>query len=235
MPGIAFLLFEDRAGLDLGDLDHWSSFLGRSCKGWDARRRPVRTWCERVGKNRRCSVGSDGQAVNVLRCLRADPAFGQVAGDGLGRAFRRVTVSAAAGGDDRYDLPRFQVDHAREIRAPVAEIKVRAIGLPAAFKAPGMRGHARAFDGEPAGTLGAIHPPDAHATAEGAHARAVVHQFIAQQGQRVFQLQRLDRQVRGVGQPRHGCPTARRPWGVPRPRRRWFPGTPRCCPRHRCR
>ena len=44
-----------------------------------------------------------------------------------------------------------------------------------------------------------IDPPQPHAAAIGARAARAVHQLVAQQRQRIFDLQRLDRQVRGVG------------------------------------
>jgi hypothetical protein len=55
------------------------------------------------------------------------------------------------------------------------------------------------FEAQVAFGLVAVHPPQSHAAARPAGAARALHQLIAQHRQRVFDLERLDRQARGVG------------------------------------
>src|SRR5208283_2237605 len=67
------------------------------------------------------------------------------------------------------------------------------------IQTPGRGQQARAVEPQTAFRLGAVHPPQSHAAAEPAGAARAVDQLVAQHGQRIFDLERFDRQVRGVG------------------------------------
>src|SRR5579859_4200933 len=66
-------------------------------------------------------------------------------------------------------------------------------------KPPGRGAQPRAVYPQPAFRLSAVDPPQAHATTPGAGATGTINQFVAQQGQRILELQRLNGQVGGVG------------------------------------
>ena len=82
----------------------------------------------------------------------------------------------------------------------VADLKVRSSAIQPTVQTPWRACQTRALKAHAAILFGTIHPAHPHAAAPAAAAAGAIHQFITQEGQGVFLLQRFHRQVGGVGQ-----------------------------------
>src|SRR5262249_10833989 len=150
---------------------------------------------------RRAAATLSGESVHLARDAFRDYPAGQVAAHERRVSLARVTIAAGAGRDDGHRLPRPEKglrSHGR--RAPRAVDDLAFPALVAAEEAPRRRPAAAAMnEGLAFVILGPNLTAQAETAAPAAGSARVLHERVTLHDERVLGLERLHRQIGGVG------------------------------------